>query len=282
MLLHKSSDRELALFRFLEGKIHSFNAKSNDPEAELCSKAFSGADATHELDKLKKIKPFKGFHYSNNLITLIAASLACAESEYSNVLKYVQTHSYRDLFIVNKALNRNLNVVAISTSSVDDLARKLTENEEVTEDDVRNCISQTADLFDLFVVKQAIAKIWTQYEESHKVHALRRINTINDKIIGRLNILFKLIGGLIILWIFTYISPYIVGFVIKHWDMLEPIAYLLDKVILILSAFSYYKFINSEQAKMNIAKYYFTLCYWMLGTNYSEFISLKHELSNNG
>ncbi|MDP5141605.1 hypothetical protein ORJ00_02480 [Rheinheimera baltica] len=279
-LLNKSSDRELALFRFLEGKRHSFKAKPNDLEDELCSKAFSCEDAISELEELKKIKPFKGFHYSNNLITLIAASLTSEESESSNVYKYLNLHSCRDLLIFSKALNKEFNLDLKPNTTVDSVAKKILNNELITQNDIGNCVTKITDLFDLFVVKQAVSLIWSQYEKSESIDIYKKISVINEKMIKRLNLLFTVIGSLAICWLLTYISPYVVDYATKHWDSLEPIAYLLDKALLLIGFLGAYKFINSEKAKNSITKYYFSFFYRLLGVSYSELTSLNHNLKS--
>jgi hypothetical protein len=277
-LLNKSSDRELSLYRFLEGKKHTFVAKQNDLEDALCSKALSGEHATNELAELKKIKPFKGFHYSNNLITLVAASLTSKETESVYITEYLHSHSCRDLYLIGKALNKTFELKPIPHNVVDEVAEKILNNEIINQDDIAKCITQITDLFDMFVVKQAISLSSLQYEKSIKIPLYEQLRVINLKITKRLDLFFVLIGSLIFCWLLTFITPYIVTYATKNWDILEPLAYLLDKVLLVIGFLGAYNFINSVKAKDNVTKNFFSVCYLLLGVKYSELTNINKGL----
>jgi hypothetical protein len=277
-LLNKSSDRELSLYRFLEDKKHTFIAKQNDLEDALCSKALNGECATNELSELKKIKPFKGFHYSNNLITLVAASLVSKETESVYISEFLNSHSYRDMYIIGKALDRTFELNPIPNNAIDDLAKKILSNEIVNQDDLAKCIAQVTDLLDLFVVKQAISLSFLQYEKTVNMPLYKQLRIINQKITKRLNLFFAVTGSLVFCWFLTLITPYIVNYATTNWDQLEPLAYLLDKLLLAIGFFGAFKFINSEKAKKGVTKYFFSICYLLLGIKYSELTNIEQVL----
>lgn len=279
-LLNKSSDRELALYRFLEGRKHSFLAKPNDVEDELCAKAFALADASTELARLQKIKPFKGFHYSNNLITQIAAAIVSEESESSNISNYLNSHSYRDLYLFNQALNKRFEVKLIAVNSIDKLAHQLLERNYIKQEDIGNCVTEIRDLFDLFIVKQALALSFLQHNQSENLNAYKRLSVIQQKITNRLNLFFTILGSLFFCWLLTFVTPYIVTYATNNWDELEPLAYLLDKALLMIGFLGAYKFINSEKAKQTAIRHFYSICYLPLGVKYDELTSLKKELKD--
>ena len=279
-ILNKSSDRELALYRFLEGKVHSFVPKPNDPEDELCSKAFASEDAAIELSKLQKIKPFKGFHYSNNLITQIAAAMVSEESESSNVASYLRAHSFRDLYVFNHALSKAFQFDLMANNSIDRLAQKLIGKDKINQEDIGNCITEIKDLFDLFIVKQAIALSYLQHNQSENLNTYKQLSVIHRQLISRINLFFAILGGLLFCWLLTFITPYIVTYATKNWDELEPLAYLLDKALLLISFLGFYKFINSDKAKTTAIRHFYSVCYRLLGVKYDELTSLNNELQD--
>lgn len=277
-LLNQSSDRELALYRFLEGRVHSFVAKHSDIEDKLCSKAFASKDATIELTKLQKMKPFKGFHYSNNLITQIAAAIVSKESESSNISNYLSSHSFRDLYVFNQALGKTFQFDLVANNSIDRLAQKLISKDKIHQEDIANCVIEIKDLFDLFIVKQAIALSCLQHNQSENLNTYKQLSIIQRKLTNRLNLIFTILGSLLFCWLLTFITPYIVTYATKNWDELEPLAYLLDKTLLFIGFLGAYKFINSDKAKKTAIRHFYSVCYRPLGVKYDELTSLNNEL----
>ncbi|MBO1271661.1 hypothetical protein J3L11_08405 [Shewanella sp. 4t3-1-2LB] len=279
-LLNQSSDRELALYRFLEGRVHSFVPKPNDLEDELCSKVFASEDAEIELTKLQRMKPFKGFHYSNNLITQIAAAIVSEEREKSNIASYLNSHSFRDLYVFNHALSKDFYLELKANNSIDRLAQKLLTKDKINKDDIGNCVTEINDLFDLFIVKQAIALSCLQYNQSENINTYKQLGIIQRKLTNRLNLFFSILGSLLFCWFLTLITPYIVTYATKNWNILEPLAYLLDKILLIVGFFGAFTFIKSDTAKKTFMRHFYSLCYRSLGINYNELTSLNNELKD--
>lgn len=277
-LLSKSPDRELALYRFLEGKTHSFTAKPNDLEDKLCSKAFASENAEIELATLQDIKPFKGFHYSNNLITQIAAAIVSEESESSNISNYLSSHSYRDLYIFHQALSKVFQIELVAKNSIDRLAKKLIYKDKIKQEDIGSCITEIKDLFDFYIVKHALALSYLQHNQTENIDTYKQISIIQQKLTKRLNFLFTFFGIALFCWLLSLITPYIVTYATKNWDWLEPLAYLLDKTLIFIGFIGAIKFFNSEKAKKTVIRYFFSACYFTLGVKYEELTSLSDEL----
>ncbi|MEL4238305.1 hypothetical protein [Shewanella xiamenensis] len=277
-ILNKSSDRELALYRFLEGKKHSFIANKNDLEDELCSKVFSSENAQNELMKLRKLKPFKGFHYTTNLITLLAASIVSKEDETININQYLKSHSYRDLFIFTKALDEDFNTEPEINNSIDHLAKKILKKEKIYQDDISKCITNIHDLLDIFVVKQAITLQTLQYYHNENLETYKELNKIFQVITKKINLFFTILGSIVIALTLSLFFPLIIDYATKNWDFLEPLAYLLDKTIFLIAFLGAFKLLKFEKAKKISIKYYYSTCYRLLGVNYDVLDNLNKNL----
>lgn len=59
---------------------------------------------------------------------------------------------------------------------------------------------------------------------------------------------------------------------------MELLVYLLDKVLLIVGFFGVFKFINFDIVKIIVMRYFYLMCYRMLGINYDELMFLNSEL----
>ena len=277
-LLNKASDRELALYRFLEGKTHTFIAHENDKEGALCSLSFGNHEGVIELQKLRNTKPIKGMHYSNNMTVLVAAANIDLENELENLEKYIGSHSYRDLFIINTALKSNFSTSIENVESIDQLAQKLLAKTDFSESDIAASLTNIHDLYDLFVVKSAIARVSLIIEGNLDIPRYEQLLKLTSRISHRISSLSYLVLSLVIIVVTYYTLPPIIFYIMNNWDKLEPIAWLLGISVAVLAALG---LVLSEKIKLlfiGLKRLTLKVGYWCFGVCNREFISLLDEL----
>lgn len=274
-LIASSSERDVSLYEFLHGRKHSIRSAPSDIEGELCSKALVGENGREALEKLRKIKPFKGFHYSNNLVLLVSAAISDMDGEEDNVKNYLASHGHKDQLIINHALGKNYQIAKSTGVTIDILSRKIERNEVLVEADIKSGISSIVDLYDLYVVESAIAKSVLQSNEIAKIPSYKLLVTMQHKALQRLEKLSFVFLGLIALYGLYLVTPALTNKIVKHWDVLEPLTYILDKVILFVVLVSGVVFTSIvKSTKKYIKNVVLTVLYSILGLNYSRYKEL--------
>lgn len=277
-LLSKASDRELSLYRFLEGRTHTFVPHENDKAGLLCSLSFGENGGQRELQKLRSDKPVKGMHYSNNMTVLIAAANIDRDNELENLGSYVESHSYRDLFIINKALDSNFSKSINDALGVDLLAKKLMLDDQLREEDIANSLTKVDDLYDFFVLRTAVARLAHISEKELGLPNYQELYNLTVKFSSRLDSLSLSILLLTFLIIAYYTVPPFVSYIVENWDTLEPIAWLLGLAVALLAALG---FVLSEKVKkvyIRTKQLSLRAGYWLFGIDYRKFTSLLEDL----
>jgi hypothetical protein len=277
-LLNKASDRELSLYRFLERRTHTFIAHENDKEGTLCSLSFGKSEGLQELHKLRSSKPVKGMHYSNNMTVLIAAANIDLENERDNIGRYIEGHSYRDLFIINKALNSNFSKSTSDTVGIDFIANKLLLDEGFGEEDIASSLTEVRDLYDFYILKLATVRLTQFKEKDLMLPYYQELLEMAEKFSKRIDV-FSYISLFLIFIIAAYnaIPPFVI-YVIENWDKLEPIAWLVGVLVAILAALGFvlsqkvkYVFVKLKELSLEVG-------YRAFGLNHIKLKSLIFEL----
>ncbi|WP_444893721.1 hypothetical protein ACJJIE_04655 [Microbulbifer sp. TRSA001] len=297
-LLNGASERDISLYRFLHGRKHSIRVAPNDIEAELCFKAFvegegegeggdggdggdggGGGDGGAILLKLKKIKPFKGLHYSNNLVLLTAAALIDIAGEESNIKRFLSVRGYKEQLIINSALGSNYIESCNTFTPVDHLAYLIQENEFISEKEIQQCLTSVCDLYDLFVLERAIAKSILQSNEESNFQSYVDLVSAQNIALNRVEFASFLFLFLALCYLMYLTFPPIVSLVVESWDTLEPYAYLLDKtalgIVLITGVVIATKV---DSIKSRFRKFVLKGIYKLLGVDYPSYVNLKKTL----
>ena len=271
-LLSSASDRDLSLYRFMNGRKHTIHVPPNDIESELCRDAFVDDVNGTALIKLRKIKPFKGLHYSKNIVLLIAAAKIDLEGERENIESFLKIHAYKEQLIINSSLGTDFKISTIEKSNIDKLAAKIENNEIINEYDIQQCISTITDIYDFFIVNVGITKIILNTEKQDNLSSYKELSTINTKAFKRIEIFSLTIFYCLLIYAAYLIAPRFITFVINNWDTLEPIAYLLDKFVLALLLILGVVLVTKVKSlKAKIKQVVFQMTFGLLGVNYANY-----------
>lgn len=269
-ILESASDRDRCLYSFLNGLDYSYEPSVSDLEDILVAKAMIGGSAHDELVRLRKMKPVKGFYYSNNLVLLIAASLIDKEGEISNLESYLSRHGFREQLIINIALGTKFRIAENANSPLDRLAKQIMEDEVIGEGSIRTCMSSVKDVYDLCVVEAAIAKALLQFESKYDVAGLKDRIDAQNSALNRVEFIYYFLIFCFVSFLVWYFVPPIIDGIVNDWDRLEPYAYVVDKLgALIILLGGIVVTIKINTIRRYVKLYSLRFLYWCLGTNYS-------------
>lgn len=237
-LLSEASDKELMLYRFLKGQKHTLKQKDNDLQTSVCVNAFVTGQGQEELKNLRKIKPFKGLHYTNNLEMLVAASLIEIDSELANIETFLRKRSPKECFLINSALKKDFCIVKEPTNEIEKLACKLIRNEAVEIKNIQYSINVVSDLYDYFILETAITKFNLDLSFENKRQEYEEFYVFGNAAITRIEKVFLVAFYGVLLFGSILVAPIIAKPIMANWDMLEPIAYMTDKIVMFALAFT--------------------------------------------
>ncbi|MEW8029667.1 MAG: hypothetical protein AB2806_18245 [Candidatus Thiodiazotropha sp.] len=280
-LISTSSERDLTLFSFLNGRRHSIQVAPNDLESELCYDAFVEGDGDIALSKLRKIKPFKGLHYTNNFVLLIAAAKIDLNGEEDNIISYLSKHGYKEQLIINYALGTDYDIANQINGPIDSLANRIEKGQKINKTDIQQCLSLIDDLYDLFILEKGIIQsIFQENEEKNLPSYILLVDT-QRKALKRI----ELVSFTLLFLAFSYVTylivPSIITNVVKHWDTLEPIAYIIDKtVIVILLITGVVVATKVKSIKKKLRDLILAIVYKLLGISYPDYQKLLNTINS--
>lgn len=278
-LLCSSSERDLLLYRFLNGRKHSIRVTPNDIESELCFSAFIDGDGNLPLNKLRRFKPFKGLHYSNNFVLLIAAAKVDIDGEKDNLEKYLYSHGHKEQLVINSALGTSYRLATKFESPIDTLANLIETNKKINEEDIQKCLSSITDLYDLFILEKAIARSIFQTNEEKNINVYKSIFQVQKNALRRVELVAFVSLFLIFSYIIYLVVPTAVSLVINNWDTLEPIAYIIDKAVMLVFLITGVVLATQvKYIKNKIKMFILSKVYRVLGVDYSEYLKLTNIL----
>jgi len=281
-LLQTSSERDISLYRFLHGQKHSLHVAQNDIESELCFNAFVDGSGDLPLAKLKKVKPFKGFHYTNNFVLLIAAAKVDADGEEDNIKNYLSSHGHKEQLVINSALGTSYRLATKLDTPIDILANLVEENKNINEEDIQNCLSCTSDIYDYFVLEKGVSRSIFQSNEEKNCKAYKSIFLLQKNALRRVELGAFVLLFLIFSYLIYLVVPTTVGLVVNNWDTLEPIAYIIDKAVIALLLFTGVVLATRVKAiKNRIGRFILHKVYWVLGVDHSEYQKLTDTIESD-
>jgi len=278
-LVSSASERDLALYRYLNGRKHSIYVSPNDTESELCYNAFVESKSEDVLDRIRKVKPFKGLHYSNNFVLLVAATKIDPQGENGNLSEYLSSRGCKYQLIVNCALGSGYRVATKIETPIDGLANKIEGNARISEEDIQKCLSEIKDLYDLFVLEKAIAKSIFQEKESLNITTYESLFDLQEGALKRIEFMSFLLLFVLFAYFLYLIVPMLVKEVVEHWDTLEPLAYILDKAVIVVILLTGVVIATKIQLVKNKAGNFIAkIVYGMLGINYAKYQQLHSHV----
>lgn len=275
-LLQISSEWDITLYRFLHGQKHSLNVAKNDIETELCFNAFVDGNGDLPLSKLKKVKPFKGLHYTNNFVLLIAAAKVDPNGEEVNVRNYLSDHGYKEQLIINTALGKSYRITSKLDTPIDTLANLIEENKHIKEEDIQNCLTCASDIYDYFIIEKGVARRVFQLNEEINLETYKSIVLMQKRALRRVEFAVYFFIVLIFLYLLYLVIPTAIGSVVDNWSILEPYAFLIEKIgtiILIIMGVVLTTLVKT--IKDSIKRLILRIMYWILGVKHSEYQKLK-------
>lgn len=234
ILFEQSSSKEVLFYSYLTKKNCNKNVLSHNGEVDkVCLSAFGNSqlDVTKEISQGLKTKPVKGFHFSTNIISLIAYSLKSEDIKNEYLTSFFSTSSLTQQFVIKQVFdNFSVSQLKESETIFDQLINEIVINKdfEKGESIILQAFQQVTDLIELFVVRYSYEQIILQHPNSDievKYNELsknfiqlifstkRKINrNVNFIIIGFGVILIPAIPYLIKLkWDDWELEPYITG-----------------------------------------------------------------------
>ena len=234
ILFEQSSSKEVLFYSYLTKKNCNKNSLSHNGEVDkVCLSAFGNSqlDVTKEISQGLKTKPVKGFHFSTNIISLIAYSLKSEDIKNEYLTSFFSTSSLTQQFVIKQVFdNFSVSQLKESETIFDQLINEIVINKdfEKGESIILQAFQQVTDLIELFVVRYSYERIILQHPNSDievKYNELsenfiqlifstkRKINrNVNLIVIGFGVILIPAIPYLIKLkWDDWELEPYITG-----------------------------------------------------------------------
>jgi hypothetical protein len=262
ILFEQSSSKEILFYLYLTNKKYNKIESNHYGEVEnVCLSAFGNIniDVTKEISRGLKEQPVKGFHFSTNIISLIAYSLKSDEIKNKHLTSFFNNSSLTNQLIITKVFD---NYSLLSTNecktTFDLLIDEVILNKDFEKGKklILDAFQQVSDLIELFVVRYSYEQIILQHPNSKvELHFnelsdnfTKLILTTKRKINRNVNLVVVLFGGILIpaipyliklKWVDWELEPYITGITIS----LSLISVLF--VILFNSNPSWANFINN-------------------------------------
>jgi hypothetical protein len=102
-ILNQSSNKEKVFYYFLRNEFLCYPDETLSEEDQICYSAFcsNAPDKKDLVEKLRARTPLKGFHYSNNIITLSAFAKYNIDVETQHLNDFSRKHGLKERFIIN-------------------------------------------------------------------------------------------------------------------------------------------------------------------------------------
>ena len=230
ILFEQSSSKEIFFYSYLTKKDCNKNSLSHNGEVEkVCFSAFgnSNLDVTKEISQGLKTKPVKGFHFSTNIISLIAYSLKSDEIKNKHMSSFFNNSSLTNQFIITQVFdNYRISLSKEKETIFDQLTNEIVINKnfEKGENIILQAFQQVTDLIELFVVRFSYEQIILQHPNTNikvKYNEISEnfnqlISSTKRKINRNVNLIVIIFGVVLIPAI-----PYLIKLKWDDWE-LEP------------------------------------------------------------
>lgn len=165
ILFEQSSSKEVMFYSYLTKKNYNKTSLNHNGEVEkICLSAFTNSqlDVTKEISQGLKTKPVKGFHFSTNIISLIAYSMKSDEIKDKYLTSLFINSSLSNQFIITQIFdNYSISQSKEKETVFDQLINEITINKDFTKSEsiILQAFQQVTDLIELFVVRFAYEQI---------------------------------------------------------------------------------------------------------------------------
>lgn len=268
VLFEQSSSKEILFYSYLTKRNNNKNELNHNGEVEkVCLSAFCNTtlDVTKEISQGVKAKPVKGFHFSTNIISLIAYSLKSNEIKDKYLTSFFNNTSLTNQFIISQVFNDyTISQSKEKETIFDQLINEITINKDFTKSEsiMLQAFQQVTDLIELFVVRFAYEQIILQHPNTNieiKYNELSEnfnqlISSTKRKINRNVNLIVIIFGVVLI--------PAIPYFIKLKWDDWELEPYITGITISFsLASLIFVILFNSNPSWSNFIK---TFKNWLL------------------
>lgn len=253
------SDKEHIFFSFLieqQKRVVDFITLSCDMD-KICYSAFVKSE--HDVSKLvvkeQGKNPCMGFHYSDNLIELIAMAKHDFPFEQENIESYLNSSSLRDRFVMHSIFPQiELDKVSDdNTNLIDSVVSKilLTDSLPNSFDIITDAFSDKNDMIDLFILKKATQKILSFHPDRGLEKDLNEVILFHHNLSENIKNRYRVGYGLIIVTVLSLLVLGIGYFIISYWDTL-PIEASLATFAIVTPLIGIIAYITVRKRKINV------------------------------
>lgn len=233
-LFDQSSLKEQMFFRFLVKETLDYPSKEDLTDMEqICLSSFCNDAPSQKklIDRKRKEKVIGGMHYTNNLIELTAMAIDDIKQEEENLKSYCQNNPIKHYYILNQLFPDLSLYRADPHGSIDQIALHLCKKDfpkEGWKPLLLNALYETSDLIDFYVVEQGYQQAMDDHPVVHEVNNIDIVRNDCQKFVEKTERNVKWIIRIIIIFLVVSISYWLVPFILRNWDDVEPIIAIID------------------------------------------------------
>lgn len=230
ILFNQSSSKEVLFYSYLTKKDYKKNEQGHNGEVEkVCFSAYANVnfDVGKEISQGLKTKPVKGFHFSTNIISLIAYSLKSEEIKKTYLTSFFNNSSLTQQFIISQVFNNFIISRLKENETVfDQLINEIVNNTDFEKGEkiILQAFEQVTDLIELYIVRFSYEQIILQHPNTNievKYNELSKnfnklVSSTKRKINRNVNLVVIVFGVILIPTI-----PYLIKLKWDDWE-LEP------------------------------------------------------------
>lgn len=239
-IYNDSSHKEQAFYQFLVGESENgYTDRSSYLEPIYSIILMTDNPITKELiEKHRETQPIGGFHYSTNLIELVAMAMDDIEQERDNLQIYCQDHSTKDFYIINSLFPNVIPYPPEPQGSIDQIAKHLYEG-SFPSDNWRSLILkalyETSDLVDFYIVEKGVEKALDDSPIVHKVDDILQVRNVCFRFVQITESIVKFTIWIVYVLIVCYVLVWLIPNIIKYWDQLEPLIFIFQIIFFIIN-----------------------------------------------
>lgn len=230
ILFEQSSSKEVLFYSYLTKKNCNKNVLFHNGEVDnVCLSAFGNSqlDVTKEISQGLKTKPVKGFHFSTNIISLIAYSLKSDEIKDKYLNSFFNNSSLTNQFIITQIFdNYSISQSKEKETVFDQLINEIAINKDFTKSEsiILQAFQQVTDLIELFVVRFAYEQIILQHPNTNIEIKYNELSENFNQLILSTKLKINRNVNLIVIGLGVILIPAIPYLIKLKWDdwELEP------------------------------------------------------------
>lgn len=293
--LEKSaSEKDQVFFRYLNGEKIIIPDTEGIPDIlKVCYSAFSESNSQTDLVKeVQRTQPVReGFHYSNNLVELIAVAKHDFEKEESNLQKYIDSHNAKEAYLINKIFPeiKCKTPLKIDTT-IDQLVNDILVKNNLTdgEEKILRALKDANDLLDMYVIEEALKVCYQLHPSTKDKEDVKYLLSFYLRLHKLLHTVFSVIFYLLLVITLVYGTYRLAPYVASNWAILEPylfvIQFITPIITTIILAGLQWKLNIFERIKPTQEKIVYmieSLVFKILGVDLSKIVKIYHSVSNH-